>query len=39
MVKSISNEGVITLLPGTKHELEDNDVVLIDNVVGMEIGE
>lgn len=34
MIKSIAKEGVITLLG--KHDFEDSDMILIDNVVGMD---
>ena len=33
MVKHIDNNGIVKLL--SKHELQDSDVVVINNVIGM----
>ena len=39
MVYKISNEekAIVTLLPGAKHPFEDNDLVSISGVEGMEL--
>lgn len=38
MIKSITNEerGIVTLLEGAKHPYEDGEVVVINNVNGMQ---
>lgn len=39
MIKKISNEekGVVTLLTGAKHNLEDNDTIIFNQVKGMKL--